>query len=149
MNTRALLADRIRNHDLCPGTTTVDDWLELNWVRFRFGSKLVPLIPLWGLKKVLVAHDVHHAITGYATTWRGEFEIAAWELTSGGCGWNVPFWLDRLLGALLGLLFCPVRTVRALRAGVGCRNLFGMPVDELLAADVAELKQRIGLTRAT
>lgn len=148
MNARALLADRIANHDLCPGTLDVDEWLEVNWVRFRFGGKLVPLIPLWGLKKVLVAHDVHHAILGYETTWCGELEIAAWEVASGGCGWNIAFWLDRLFGVLLGFLFCPVRTARALRAGFGCRNLFGTSVEALLAADVADLKKRMRLPDA-
>lgn len=70
MNTRALLADHIANHDLCPGTSTVDEWLASNWVRFRFGRWLIPVIPLWGFKKVLVAHDVYHALVGYDTTRR-------------------------------------------------------------------------------
>jgi hypothetical protein len=145
VNTRALLADRIANHDLCPGTDTVDAWLNVNWVGFPFGSKLVPLILLWGLRKALVVHDVHHAMRGYVTTWYGEREIAAWEVASGGCGWNLMFWLDRLVAVLLGFVFCPVRTGRALRAGFGQRNLSGTPVDELLGADVVELKQRMRL----
>ena len=70
----------------------------------------------------------------------------AWELASGGCGWNLPFWLDRLLAVLIGLVVCPAATCSALRSGWGCRNLFGMPIDALLATDVDELKQRMRLS---
>ena len=145
MNARALLDDRIAHHDLCPGAADVDEWLALDWVRVRIGARLVPLIPLWGLRKALVAHDLHHAVLGYPTTWRGELEIAAWELASGGCGWNLPFWGDRLLGLGLGLVFCPRATLRAARAGVGRRNLFGRGIDELLAADVDALRRAMRL----
>ena len=145
MNTRELLADRIANHNLCPGAKDVDSWLSVHWVRFRIGETLVPLIPLWGLKKALVAHDAHHAIMGFSSTLRGEVEVASWEVASGGCGWNLPFWLDRLLLVLIGLAACPTAVCSALRSGWSCRNLFGMPIDVLLAADVDELKKRMRL----
>ncbi len=145
MKARALLADRIANHDLCPGTKDVAAWLSARWVRVRIGETLVPIIPLWGLKKALVAHDAHHAIVGYSTTLRGEFELAAWEVASGGCGWNLPFWGDRLLATVIGLVVCPSTTWGALRSGWGCRNLFGMPAEVLLAAEVAALEHQMRL----
>lgn len=74
-----------------------------------------------------------------------ELEIAAWEVASGGCAWNVLFWSDRLLAMLLGFVFCPIRLARAVCAGFGRRNLFGLSVDTMLASDVAELRQRMRL----
>ncbi|MGE3172682.1 MAG: hypothetical protein AB7O97_08645 [Planctomycetota bacterium] len=143
MIARDLLAEHIAHGDLCPGTTTVDEWLGLSWARIRFGSRLVPLIPLWGLKRALVAHDLHHALLGYPTTLRGEVETAAWELASGGCGWNLPFWIDRFLAVALGAPFWPRATWRALRRGICAQNLFGWTIERLLAADVDALRRRL------
>ena len=32
--------------------------------------------------------DLHHILSGYGMTWRGEIELSAWELGSGGCAWR-------------------------------------------------------------
>jgi len=144
MRMRALFADRIANADLCPGNTTVEAWLATSWVHARVGEHTLPVIPLWGLKRALVAHDAHHVLLDYSTSLRGEVETAAWELASGGCRFNAIFWIDRVLAVLLGSVVWPVATWRAARRGWGCRNLYGMRVDELLAADVDQLRARIG-----
>src|SRR3954469_22900277 len=36
-----------------------------------------------GRRRAVRFHDLHHVLTEYPTTWRGEFEIAAWEVASG------------------------------------------------------------------
>ena len=145
MKTRDLLGDYIANHSLCPGASTVEEWLGKNWVEFRIGQWLVPLIPLWGLKKALRAHDVHHALTDYSTSLKGECELANWELTSGGCRWNLVFWVDRLGALALGLVLYPRATLRALRRGWGARNLYGMNARETLGSDVQALRDRMRL----
>ena len=145
MQTRDLLADYITNHSLCPGASTVDEWLGKNWVEIRIGQRLIPVIPLWGLREALTAHDVHHALTAYPTTLKGECELAGWELTSGGCRWNPVFWVDRLGAFALGLLIYPRATLRALRRGWGSSNLYGMSAREILAADVQALRERMRL----
>ena len=145
MQTRDLLADYIENHSLCPGASTVDEWLDKNWVEVRVGQRLIPLIPLWGLKEALTAHDVHPELTAYPTTLKGECELAGWELMSGGCRWNLVFWVDRLGAFALGLVICPRATLRALRRGWGCRNLYGMSEREILAADVQALREHMRL----
>ena len=50
-------------------------------------------------------HDVHHVLTGYATRWRGEGEIGAWELAS-GCRehWAARKWDDGILDRTVGEL---------------------------------------------
>ena len=145
METRALLADYIENHSLCPGASTVEEWLSKNWVEFRVGQRLIPVFPLWGLRRALVSHDVHHALTTYPTSLRGECQLAAWELTSGGCRWNFVFWVDRLSAFALGLALYPRATLRAFRRGWGARNLYGMSAREILGSDVQALRERMRL----
>jgi hypothetical protein len=80
-------------------------------------------------KKAVPLHDLHHLATGYDTSWRGEAEIAAWELAS-GCSSYWAAWLLNLLAFPLGLLIAPVRTWRAFRQGRSCRNLYHSDWDE-------------------
>jgi len=138
---RALLADHIENYNLCPGAKTVEEWLSKGWVAFDIGGRSIPLIPLWGLKKALIAHDVHHVLTGYETSFEGECALAGWELSSGGCRWNLAFWADRIAFFALGLVTYPVASLRALRRGWGARNLYGMRSVEILESDAESLHE--------
>ena len=142
---RALLAEHIAEHNLCPGSTTVESWLGAHWLRVRVGKWTVPLIPLWGLKRAHIAHDVHHVLTGYPTTLKGECELAAWELSSGGCRWNLFFWVDRIAVFGLGLVCHPRATLTALRRGRGCHNLYGVPTTDLIEARRQDVRRRTGL----
>ena len=143
MNTAARLTEEIAKGRLCPGATDLEQWLGAAWIRFPVGGFNLPVLPTFGLKRALVAHDVHHLLLAIPTTLRGEAEIAAWELASGGCGWNVAFWLDRLIVLVLGLLLAPTVTWRGLRRGFGQRNLYGTPIRTSLASDTAELCGRM------
>ena len=142
---RALLAEHIAEHNLCPGSTTVESWLGAHWMRVRIGRWTVPVIPLWGLKRAHVAHDVHHVLTGYPTTLKGECELAAWELSSGGCRWNPFFWVDRIVFFGLGLVCHPRVTLKALRRGRDCHNLYGVRTTDLIEADSQDVRRRTGL----
>src|SRR2546423_9776570 len=53
------------------------------WVKLRLWR-----VPIWfpntrGRRRAVRFHDLHHVLTGYPTDWRGEFEIAAWEIATG------------------------------------------------------------------
>ncbi|PYS76753.1 MAG: hypothetical protein DMF66_12990 [Acidobacteria bacterium] len=53
------------------------------WVKLKLWR-----MPIWfpnteGRRRAVRFHDVHHVLTEYPTTWRGEFEIAAWEIATG------------------------------------------------------------------
>src|SRR4051812_21627311 len=64
----------------------------------------------------LRAHDLHHDMTGYPMTLRGEFQMAAWEFAAG----RYPHWGATLFCApllLLGLICSPAAMVRAWRRG--------------------------------
>ncbi len=69
------------------------------------------------------AHDLHHLMTGYPQTMRGEFQMAAWELGAG----RYPYWGATLFCSpllLAGLLWSPSRMLKAYRAGRGCCSLY-------------------------
>ena len=113
-----------------------------NWVKVPMWGYYVPVFPIYGFKKSLMLHDVHHVLSGYDTDWRGELEIAAWELSSGGCGWYLLYWIDRVVFMSLGLLLCPSRTSRAFQRGRGHCNSFNRNPDDVLDSDYDELKRR-------
>jgi hypothetical protein len=100
-------------------------------------------------KQVLPFHDAHHLVTGYGTDWVGEAEVSAWALGSRGRS----TWLASAYDGLgaLGVLGAPVRVGRAYLRGRGCRNLYGMSREALLAAELEELEATAGIheTHAT
>jgi len=145
MQTRTVLWTHVRDHDLCPGARSLEEWRKVRWIRVRIRGRAIPFLPVIGYRNALVLHDVHHTLTGYSTRLVGELELAAWELASGGCGWSVLFWVDRLVAVVLGLVLAPLRTFRAFRRGLACRNLYRRSVDEVLRSDHTELRRDVGL----
>jgi len=145
MKLREFLTDRIENHDLCPGATTIDAWMGKNWLDAQVNGEIVRLVPLWGVRKALRTHDLHHALTGYSTSIEGECEIAAWEVASGGCGWNVIFWFDRIGLFLAGLVLHRTATLRAMRRGWGRRNLYGTNTQDILDLEVRVVREQMRL----
>jgi ubiquinone biosynthesis protein Coq4 len=75
-------------------------------------------------RRAIVAHDLHHSMTGYPMTMRGEYQLAAWEFGAG----RYPHWGATLFCApliLLGLCWSPAAIWRAWRAGRRTRSLYG------------------------
>jgi hypothetical protein len=137
---RELLTDYYRRAGLLDPGQRVDARLHDRWIRMRIRGRLIPIKPLLGHQHAILLHDVHHMVSGYGTSFREELQLAAWELGSGGCRWYALFWLNRINAVLLGLLFCPMRTLRALRAGRGLRNLYGCDASEILDLDFAAVR---------
>lgn len=75
----------------------------------------------------LRVHDLHHPVAGYAADWRGEAEISAWELGSGGAGSYAYAWFIALFGLLTGLIAAPRATWHAFVAGRSAENLYQDP----------------------
>jgi len=111
------------------------------WLRVAVGERRIPVFPLWGFRGSLALHDLHHLLTGYVTTLRGECEVAGWELGSGGCAWRLYMWIDRFFTFGFGLLVAPAPTLRALRRGMRHRNLYRFRADAVLAMDLDELSR--------
>lgn len=110
-------------------------------------------IPIWlpntaGRVRAVKLHDLHHVLTEYQTTWRGEAEISAWELGSGGlnrfwAGW----WLD-LMNVAQGLLVNPGGVFRGFMRGRQSRNLFDREFDDgMLEELVGEYRHSLRLEK--
>jgi hypothetical protein len=123
-----------------------DSGVAQRWARVRFlGVQLV--FPNFDARRaILVLHDVHHLLTGYATTWRGEGEIGAFEIAT-GCKRYWAAWMFNLGGFLFGLVLAPARTWRAFVRGRRCTNFYGQPADAVLQRTVAGARAELGLDR--
>ncbi len=90
-------------------------------------------------------HDLHHVLTGYATDFRGECEIGAWEVAS-GCGRFGAAWVLNLFALAHGLPVWPGRILRAFARGRRGRNLYRQQYDDaLLEREVEPVRRELGL----
>ena len=90
-------------------------------------------------------HDLHHVATGYPTTWRGEFEISAWEIAS-GCAGHPFAWIINASGFTTGLFIWPGAVWRAFVRGRHSGNLYRTEWSEvLLDQTVADLRHSLRL----
>src|ERR1043165_851404 len=74
-------------------------------------------------RKAVPIHDVHHIISGYKTTFKGECEISAWEIGS-GCK---KYWFALLIdtsGVMLGIPLYFKSVLRAYARGRRTKNLY-------------------------
>jgi hypothetical protein len=120
------------------------------WVFSWLGWLPVAFPNTAGRKKAIRAHDLHHVATGYDAVWkRGEIDVSAWELGSGGCGpFALGWWIILSLFAL-GLVVRPRGAFRAFVRGRGARNLFGTTVDASIdGLRLGELRARLGVGSA-
>src|SRR5215213_2468680 len=98
-----------------------------------------------GRRRAVRFHDLHHVLTEYPTTWRGEFEIAAWEV-AGGVNRYWEGWLLDLLGFAAGLFVYPRGVYRAFMRGRRSANLYFETWDDsILARRVGDERRRLGL----
>jgi len=109
------------------------------WVDFKLGPLPLPFPNSPARIKALRFHDLHHIVTDYDTDTLGEFEISAWELGA-GCRNFAAAWVLNLGGLAAGLLSAPRRTMRAFLRGRRSRTLYGRTLEDLLDAQVAEVR---------
>jgi hypothetical protein len=108
-------------------------------------------IPIWlpntaGRVKAVKLHDLHHVLTEYPTTWRGEAEISAWEVGAGGLQCYYAGWILDLMNIAQGLVVNPRGVYRAFMRGRRNSNLFATEFsDELLCREVGEYRERLKL----
>jgi hypothetical protein len=95
-------------------------------------------------RRAILAHDVHHILTGYPCTMRGECQMAAWEFGAG----PMPHLAARLFClplVPLGLLWSPCAMVSAFLAGRRSQSLHGAMVGEgLLDISLDAARKRVG-----
>ena len=118
---------------------------EEGWVKMKAGP-----VPIWfpntvARVKAVKFHDIHHVLTEYPTTWKGEAEIGAWEVST-GCGAHYQAWLLNLSAFAIGLVINPRGVYRAFVRGRQSRNLFAREWDErFLSRTVGEVRRSLGL----
>lgn len=120
---------------------------EEGWVKMKAGP-----VPIWfpntvARVKAVKFHDLHHVLTEYPTTWKGEAEIGAWEVAT-GCAAHYQAWLLNLLAFAIGLAINPRGVYRAFMRGRHTRNLYRTTFsDELLARTVGEVRRELDLDK--
>ncbi|MFP6661205.1 MAG: hypothetical protein VCB78_07095 [Myxococcota bacterium] len=117
-----------------------------DWFVFYVGGKRLRLFRMSEkLRGIVALHDAHHLLTGYGTAMRGEAEIAAWELASGGCGKSWLMWSDRISVLFLVAPFYPRAFARAFRRGFRRRNLYRLDPEATLERDLDEVKSWLAI----
>jgi hypothetical protein len=108
-------------------------------------------LPIWlpntaGRVRAVKLHDLHHVLTEYPTTWRGEAEISAWEIGTGGVAQYYAGWLLDLMTVALGLVVNPRGVYRGFIRGRSSKNLFSREFsDDILEHTVGEYRANLNL----
>ena len=121
-----------------------DGGYEERWIKVK-----VWRLPVWlpnteGRRRAVRLHDLHHIVTEYPTTWRGEAEISAWEVGGGGLRRYYAGWLLDLMNIAQGLVINPRGLYRAFMRGRRSSNLYSEEFrEELLAHRVGKFRERL------
>ena len=90
---------------------------------FTIGPVTIPMPNFSWRRAAIQRHDIHHILTGYPFTMRGEFQVATWEFAAG----RYPHWGATLLLlplVVMGLFWSPTAIWRAFVKGRGERSLY-------------------------
>ena len=112
-------------------------------VRIELTKNIILYIPNFKARKdAVLMHDIHHIVTGYPSTYKGETEIGAWEVGS-GCRGDWAAWALDMSSVMTGLLFNPLNVLKAFARGRRTKNLYHRTVTEAEALDMklADLKK--------
>ena len=123
-----------------------DGGYEERWIKVKVWHIPVRLPNTKGRRKAVRLHDLHHILTEYPTTWRGEAEISAWEVAGGGLQRYYAGWVLDLMNIAQGLFINPRGMYRAFLRGRQSDNLYLVEFsDELLSHRVGEFRRRLRL----
>jgi hypothetical protein len=111
------LATRRMEEGLDPAYDTAPTW------PFTIGPVTIPFPNFSWRRAAIQRHDLHHMLTGYPFTMRGEFQVATWEFAAG----RYPHWGASLLLlplVVIGMFWSPAAIWRAFRKGRGKLSLY-------------------------
>jgi len=123
-----------------------DGGYDERWIKVK-----VWRIPIWlpntaGRVRAVKLHDLHHVLTEYPTTWRGEAEISAWEIGTGGLNKYYAGWFLDLMNVAQGLVVNPRGVYRGFIRGRNSSNLFSREFsEEILDQKVGEYRKYLRL----
>jgi len=90
---------------------------------FTIGPVTIPFPNFSWRRAAIQRHDLHHMLTGYPFTLRGEFQVATWEFAAG----RYPHWGATLLLlplVVMGMFWSPTAIWRAFVKGRGEMSLY-------------------------
>lgn len=120
-----------------------------DWVTIKLGPLPFVFPNTATRRRAIPLHDLHHVATGYATTFRGEAEIGAWEIAA-GCSDHRAAWVLNASAFGYGLVLAPRRVYRAFVRGRHSRSLYRTGWDDnLLEITVDDLRDRLALAHST
>jgi len=95
-------------------------------------------------RKAVIKHDIHHILTGYETTVKGESEISAWEIGSGCKNYWSAFFIDTS-GTMLGIPTNFIGTLKAFSRGRRTKNLYDdkFSTEQALDMKISELQSHL------
>ncbi|MEP3275702.1 MAG: hypothetical protein ABJN26_08020 [Stappiaceae bacterium] len=113
------------------------------WWSFRFLGLNIYCYNFKWRQEALAHHDLHHIVTGYPCTMRGEMQVATWEFAAGRYP-NIFANLFCLPLVSVGVVLIPKLIWRAFRLGRRSNSLFGAPITEhLLATSVGDMRKQV------
>lgn len=107
----------------------------IQWI--KAGPIPIPVPNPPSRQAALRLHDLHHVLTGYPTTLRGEWHISGWEVGA-GLHRNPVAWSFCLMGMTAGMVVAPRETVRAFARGRRGRSLLDQDPEAVDALTLAE-----------
>ncbi len=116
----------------------------LPFVKIELSPKFHFYFPNFGARReAVIKHDMHHLITGYSTTLKGESEISMWEIASGCKTYKAAFFINTS-GAMLGFLINYWGILKAFARGRKTKNLYYdmFTTEQALDMKVSELRHQ-------
>ena len=120
-------------------------------VRIELTKKISLYFPNFeARRKAIFKHDVHHMVTGYTSTFKGETEIGAWEIGSGCRHYWAAFVLD-IAAITPGTVINPGGVYKAFVRGRRTKNLYAdsFTDEQVMDMPLAEIKKELLLTDYT
>lgn len=115
------------------------------WVEVKLGPITFTIPNTQSRVRAVRIHDLHHIVTEYQTTLKGESEIAAWEVAT-GCRDMYTAWNLNLSAFGFGALVWSGPVWRAFLRGRRSRNYYGAEYGpELLSRTVGAARTELGL----
>jgi hypothetical protein len=118
---------------------------DLKWFKIKMGFLYIPLPNTKARVAAVKIHDIHHLLTEYEADYRGEAEIAGWEIAS-GCKKYSAAWILNFGSFFYGMFFFPGYLFRAFMRGRRMKtNLYYKTIynEALLNKTVGELRQLV------
>lgn len=139
---RELLPEFYRQYELGE-----DGGNQIPFVKIKITGRISLYIPnIEARKKVVFKHDIHHIVTGYTSTFKGETEIGGWEIGSGCLNYWIAFALN-LSGVMSGIFFNLRGVFRAFVKGRRTKNLYGDSISDERVMDmtIQQIRQELFL----